>query len=148
MATLNGKNYKKVYVDKPSQKADKGEYNGHVKTLYDEITLAGDLGLGDEILLGKLPVGARVLSAVVKSPSLGSTGILDLGYKANGVDVEDQDGFVAAADAGGQAVQANGTGVAIGKKFDAETTVFAKVTEASDLGNGLTVQAWVHYIVD
>lgn len=147
MATLYGLNYAEAYNS--NGKYRPGEYNGHVKTLYDEHTFVADVNaVGDDILIGKLPAGARVLSTTIKSVSMGTTGIFELGYQANGVDSADTDGFDAAADAGGQAVQSDGDGVAIGKKFSAETIVQLQLTEATDSALGDTVKVWVNYIVD
>ena len=147
MATLYGLNYDETYNE--NGKYRPGEYNGHVKTLYDEHTFVEDVNaIGDDILIGKLPAGARVLATRVKSDSMGTTGIFELGYQANGVDVADTDAFDASIDAGGAAVQSDGDGVAIGKKFSAETIVQLQLTEATDSAIGDTVKVWVHYIVD
>ena len=151
MATDYGVNYNKAYVLVPAQKYGVGEFNGNTKTLFDEHTgNRAVYAIADIIKFGKLPKGARVLQATVKSASLGTTGIFTLGYPANGVDVADPDGFlvVAQGDAGGQAVQASGTGAAIGKKFTAETEVELVFTEASDVGTSKLIQCWVQYILD
>lgn len=147
MATLYGLNYAETYNS--NGKYRPGEYNGHVKTLYDEHTFVADVNaINDIIKIGKLPAGARVLATRVKSVSLGTTGIFELGYAANGVDSADADGFDAIVDAGGQAVQSDGDGVAIGKKFSVETEVQLNLTEATDSALGDTVKVWIHYIVD
>ncbi len=147
MATLYGLNYDEAYND--NGKYRPGEYNGHVKTLYDEHTFVADVNaINDIIKIGKLPAGARVLGTVVKAASSGTTGIVEFGYAANGVDSADADGFDAAADFGGQAVHSLGDGVAIGKKFSVETEVQLNLTEATDSALGDTIKAWVYYIVD
>lgn len=150
MSTLYGLNYNKVYNENGKVRA--GEFNGHVKTLYDEITFEDDvIALNSTIDLGKLPKGARVLSAVMKGASTGTTGKFELGYTANGVDAADPDAFIPTGvnlDTGGQAAQVSGNGDGIGKKFEAETKVQAKVTEATDNAEDVKIQCWIHYIVD
>lgn len=151
MTDLFGVNYKKVYQDDPSGKANKGEYNGHKKVLFDEHTFAADVNaIGDKIYIGKLPAGARVLKAVVKSPSLGTTGIVHLGHEASesGDITADADAFVVSADAGGQAVQDSGSGLGIGKRFDEAVTVLLELTEATDAAQDDKIQAWLEYVVD
>ena len=149
MTDLYGVNYTKAYVNKPSEKAGKGEYNGHVKVLFDEHTFVADVNsISDTVYIGKLPAGARVLAAYTICGSTGTTGIYNVGYRANGVDSADPDAFVVGADAGGQAVSEAGAGAALGKKFTAETTVLATLTEATDSASDVVVQVWVEYIVD
>lgn len=148
MADLYGANYTKVYVNKPSEKAGKGEFNGHVKTLYDEYTFLAEAGTSDVVYLGKLPAGARVVGGKVKCPSTGATGIFDLGYLANGVDAADADGFAAAVDPGAAAVLADLNGAAIGKKFTVETTIVADFSEVTASATGDVLQVWVEYIID
>lgn len=152
MAELLGKNATKI-ANKGL--ADKGEYNGHVKVFYDEIVLpAAVVAATDTIKLnGKLPKGARVLDAVVKSPSLGTTGIFSLGHAA-GKNMDgsaipaDPDAFIVAADAGGQAVLAKGDGAGIGKRFEGDLDIMLTATEATTTAEGMLVQAWLTYIVD
>lgn len=153
MATVYGKNYTKGYKDPTnnSAKMEKGSYNGHVKTLYDEYTFpANAFAANDIIKVGKLPAGARVIGASVKSPSLGTTGIFDLGnaVSADASVAADQDAFVAQADAGGQAVLAVGAGAGILKKYEVEVDVELKCTEVTTAASGLIIQCEVHYVVD
>ena len=150
MTDLYGVNYTKAYVNKPSEKAGKGEYNGHVKILFDEyvVPAANELATADFIYLGKLPKGARVIGGKVKCEAAGATGIFQIGYEANGVDAVDVDGFAAAVDPGAAAVLQELDGAAIGKKFLAETTVVLDVTEVTADAGGDTYQVWIQYIVD
>lgn len=141
MATVYGKNQTILNLEDGS-KIPAGEVGGEVKVAYDEFTLTGELALNDIIDLSlHLPIGARILNAVIAAPSMGATGIFALGTAA------DDDALVAAADAGGQRVVSVGAGVDIGKKLTAETKYQIKVTEATAAGLGLTVQAWVEYVV-
>ena len=150
MTDLYGSNYTKAYVNMPSEKAGKGEYNGHVKILFDEyvVPTANELATADFIYLGKLPKGARVLGGKVKTDAAGATGIFDIGYLANGVDAADADAFAASVDPGAAAVLQELNGAAIGKKFEAETTVLIDVTEVTADAGGDRIQVWIEYVVD
>ena len=113
MATLNGANYAKAFVNEPSEKIEQGDVNGRVRQAYEEYDLDG-LGVivanGDIIEGPRLPKGARVIEAYLESPNMGATGIFDLGWddvvdeSGSVVVAADQNGFVDQADAGGQAV--------------------------------------------
>lgn len=147
MSTLYGRNYDEVYNN--NGKVDPGEYNGHKKVLFEDYTFVAEASSADILKLGKLPKGARVLSATLKSPDLGGTGTIDVGTLANDEgDAADQDGFIAAADASGQAVQQAGSGANIGKKFSGETVVQAYFNGATGSATGKTIQVWIEYIVD
>ena len=113
MATLNGSNYAKAFVNEPSEKIEQGDVAGRIRLAYDEYdldTLAVIVANGDIIEGPRLPKGARVIHAELESPNMGATGIFDLGWgdvvDDNGTVVvaADQNGFVSQADAGGQAV--------------------------------------------
>ena len=127
-----------------------------IRDRYDSYTLAADLAVNDEILLADLPEGAKLLDAVVKSPSLGTTGILEMGIKASedrdgNTLAEDSDYLVDSADAGGQAVFARmgasaanlepGFGVTLGQA----TQPYLLCTEASDAGTGVKIEVAIYY---
>jgi hypothetical protein len=148
-ATLYSSNYQAAFVDANPSKFGKGEYNGTVECQYAEHTFAASVnGIGDIIKMGKLPAGARVLGTVVKCPSTGTTGKFEFGYAANGVDVIDEDAFDADADSGGAAIQSEGDGVGIGKKFTVATDTQLQLTEATDTAIGVVIQTWVFFVVD
>ncbi len=151
MADFNAKNYDLIN-SVPSKQADVGEVVGKMKVLFDEFTCGQNVyAISDKILVGaKLPKGARVLEAQLVSPSLGTTGIMQLGFLANGVDAEDLDAFIVSADAGGQAVKALIPAGAAGlhKKFEAETQLVINFTEASDAANGDKISVAIHYVMD
>ncbi len=135
MATFNGENYEKGYVNKPSEKIEKGELAGRKRLVFDKLTLSSALAVNDEILLPFIPASSIVTDAKIKiDKSLGATGIFELGHKANGVDAEDSDAFVVAADGGGQAAlkRANELNAGIFKRFSKETQLFLKCTEVMD----------------
>jgi hypothetical protein len=142
MAVKNGDNQT---IFQAGGKYPPGEYNGNVKMLMDTYTFPGAVfSASDFILIGTLPVGARVVGAGIRIPaSLGTTGIFDLGTDA------DPNGFVSGCDGGGQAaVKQSSTEALIGTKYSVETDVKLDCTEATDVATGLTVTAWVKYVVD
>lgn len=155
MATLNGTNYKKAYVDVPSVKIGPGEQFGDLHVAYEDYDLAtlGEIVANGDVILGpKLPAGARPVQAILQSPSMGATGIFDLGWQANGVDAADQNGLVDQADAGGQAVTKLATDTAGGpaglfKKFSVETQLVITCTEDTVNTTG-TIKAVVFYVVN
>lgn len=146
MSTLYGLNYDRAY--NKNRMMGVGEYNGHKKVMYDELTFAAEAANNDILKVGKLPKGARVLSCTVKSPDLGGTGTLNIGTPSNGVEAADADGFVVGADASGQAVQASGNGANIGVKFSAETDIEVTFVGATASATGKKLQVWTEYIVD
>lgn len=136
MATFNGDNYKKQYIDKPSEKIEKGESAGRKRIQFDKYLLDSALAVNDEILVGFLPPNSLVTDAKIKiDKSLGATGIFELGHKANASgDAEDSDAFVSNADAGGQSVlqRSSNANVGIHKRFGSETALFVTCTEVMD----------------
>lgn len=152
MATYNAENYEKGYVTKPSEKIEKGEVAGRKRLLFDVRVLDFAAAVNDEILCGFIPASSMVTDAKIKiNKSLGATGIFQAGYKANGVDAEDDSAFVAGADAGGQAVlqRAGAANAGIFKRFSEETQVFLKCTEVMD-GTVLdgVIQVEIEYVND
>lgn len=148
MAIVDSVNLVKVESN-PLDKIDMGEYNGKVRSLFDSYVFpANAFAANDEIDMISLPKNARVISAIVASPSLGTTGIFSLGHRANDDDAEDADAFVASADAGGQAVAAVGAGVGILKKYESETQLYLKCTEVTTAASGLEIKVAVQYVLD
>jgi len=151
MAIYNGINYAKQYVSKPSEKIDSGEVAGRKRLLLEKFDLTFAVLNGDTILGPKLPAGSIVTDAKIKiDKSLGATGIFQLGHLANGVDAADADAFIAAADAGGQAVLAR-LALEVGalKRFTKETQLVITCTEDMDgavLDGVLTVE--LEYVND
>jgi len=154
MANFNGVNYAKT-IAVPAQKANPGEINGRVKWLHESYTCVANVyAIGDIILGPKLPAGAKVIDALVRSPSLGTTGIIDLGFAAS-TDLDgtaitaDPNGLVSGADAGGQAVHKKmSTEAGFMQDFGAEAQVQAIFTEASDAADTLVIQFAVAYVID
>lgn len=150
MYMANAINYQ-LTQNVPSQKIPMGELNGKIRVMYDSYVFPADVfALNAEIDLGKLPAGARVIEALVKSVSLGTTGIFSLGHRANSELAEDADAFIAAADAGGQAAKALMPAGAAGLliKFASETQVYLKCTEATDSALNDKIEVLIQYVVD
>jgi len=146
MANLYGSNYSKAFVNVPSAKIEPGEYAGKMKVAYDEYDLDGlgvVLAANDIIYMMKIPAGSRILDAVISSPSLGTTGIVQLGT------IADPDRYIASADAGGQAVRAKMPAGAAGEfeELAVETQLALKCTEISTEITGI-VKVAVYYVMD
>lgn len=148
MATKFGVNHTLKYINNPAEKISAKQEFGKGRWIYDSFVFdANVMAANDIIKLMKLPKGAKVINAIVKAPSLGTTGIFDLGIEANGVDAADQDFLVVGADAGGQAVQKSAhvslaAGVFV--ELGAETQVVLKCTEATDAALGLMIEVAVN----
>lgn len=151
MAVFFSNEYKKAFVDKPSQSIEAGKYNGRIRNLYAECQVgAAELTAADSFIVGVLPEGARVVNCRVVSPDWGTTGEFVLGWKANAVDVADADGFLATVDANAAAVNAQMSGLIAGwqKKFSAPTEVELDVIEASTAMAGEVIKVQIEFVVD
>jgi hypothetical protein len=155
MAILNGDNYGANLDNFPPEKIAPSKINNEMGVLTEEITLAAELAVNDEVLGPFIPEGAKIIDAYVKiDSSTGAGGIVDLGYKA-GLDRdgnavgEDQNALVDQADAGGQAVleradqDSAGIGLIVGK---GGLQSFLKCTEATTTGTGVKVSYAISYI--
>ena len=144
MATLNADNYAKM-IAVPQEQIPAGEVSGKVRISYDEITLSAELAVNDLInVCAPIPANARIVDAVVKSPSLGTTGILKLGISS------DDDYFIASHDAGGAAActrMANEAGM-LAQDSDDLLQPILKCTEASDAGTGEKIQVAIHWVLE
>lgn len=107
MAIVNGVNYKAALVTVPPAKVHQGEWGGKELTMIDTYTMTGDAADGDIINMGRLPAGAKVLSARIFGADLGGTGTLKLGHTASndgsGSDSALANAYIKAADSSGQA---------------------------------------------
>lgn len=153
MAEVLSVNYTKAFSVQPPQKINVDEFVGRVRHYYDEYTLLAEIGLNDRILFNKLPAGARVIEARIVKASDGTTGQLDIGWDANGVDAVDQNGFFDGAtevDYGAGAISARMLTAAPGwnKKFGALTQVVGTAVEASTASVGDTFRLEMLYVVD
>ena len=153
MAILNGDNFDKQFVQKPSEKIEKGEVAGRKRLLLEHKLLDSALSVNDEILGLFIPASSIVTGAkIVVDKSLGATGIFEAGFKDNGTDgAEDSSAFVNLADAGGQAVNKRdgAANAGIYKRFAKDAQVFIKCTEVMDgavLDGTITLE--VEYVND
>ncbi len=152
LGTVYGANYTKAFNSNPPVMVAQGESGAKVKCLQDSYTLpTAVINVGDVVKLGalKLPKGAKVVDAIIACASLGTTGILKLGYEANGVDAADDDAFISSADAGGQAVMQhpNAGCAGIFKTLGAETQVVLGCSEIST-NNNVKIDVAVFYVLD
>lgn len=149
MATKYGVNHTLKYINVPSEKVKAKEETGKVRLAYDSFVFDAELAVTDVIKLMKLPKGAKVVDAIVKAPSLGATGIFDLGYEANGVDAADTNGFVSAADFGGAAAAKRmATEDGVFKEMGAESQVILTCTELTAAATGLKIEVAVFYVLE
>jgi hypothetical protein len=143
MATLSANNYGKM-IAVPMEQIPAGHVSGKQRIAYDEITLAAELAVNDIInVCAPLPANALIIGAVVVSPSLGTTGILDLGISS------DQNYFVDQADAGGAAVKkemASEAGLLVASANILQPQL--KCTEASTAGTGKKIQVLIKYVLE
>jgi hypothetical protein len=160
MALTNkyGVNYKAALVTVPPSRIHQGEYGGKQLSLIDTIVLDADAASGDVVKIGRLPAGAKVLSARVFGADLGATGTLKLGNSASmdgsGTDAAVDNSFITAADSSGQAYDVwDGTtaamrGAAIGvTRFTKEVDVELKFVGATSGATGALITVMLEYIV-
>jgi hypothetical protein len=145
MAAFYGSNYSSS-VAVPQEQIPAGEVSGKVRMCFDSFTCAQDVyAIADTIDMGKsLPIGARIVDAVVISESLGTTGIFDLGIKSGDVDY-----FVAGVDAGGQVDKqrmASEAGLLVQGAAVIQPCI--KFTEASDAADGKIIQMAIFYVLE
>lgn len=153
MATVKSDIYLKQNGEQlGNPKAEIGDVNGRIRSLYFSYTFAADvLSIADIVKLGQLPKGARIVGGKFYSDSLGTTGIMTVGWaaSADAVEAADPNGIFAAIDAGGQAVVFDAVATeAFGKKFAAKVDVQAVFTEASDAANGDSIKGVIEYVID
>lgn len=145
MAAFNGTNYASS-IAIPLEQLPVGEVSGKVRMCYDKFVCAQDIyAIGDTINMGQsLPIGARIVDAVVSCPSLGTTGIFNLGIEGGDVDY-----FVALVDAGGQADKqrmASEAGLLI--KGTAAIQPCIKFTEATDAADEVEIEMAIFYVLE
>jgi len=145
--------YQDAHVSEPSVKIEVGKNHGRVRRAYASITLAAELAVDDVIKFCKLPAGAYLVDARLIAPHDGTSGIVNVGWEANGVDAADEDGiFIGASegDLGAAALDAKLLGTAPGynKKFGAETIISAKCTEVTAASTGDKIQLELFYVLD
>ncbi len=130
------------------KKVPPGDGNGHTKNMSDSFLGAQAVyAIGDVIYMGaKIPKGAKVKHLSVKSESLGTTGIFEVGYAATEDSAEDSDALGTGYDAGGQAVATQT--VVLADKLTESKQVQIKFTEATQAASAKTIKVNVEYVVD
>ncbi len=154
MANRYGTNATNI-TNVPADKAGTGEIGGRVRWIYDELNYTALLANADVIYLGGLiPKGARVLDAILMFSDAGTTGSCNVGWlaSADGVEVADADGFMAAVNMNTAADTikasdnlANAPGIF--KKFAAPVQPVVTMTAAGDAATG-SVKLAICYIID
>jgi len=153
MSDLYTVEYQNAYISEPSVKNEVGKDHGRVRRMYASITLAAELAVNDVIKMFKLPAHSYIVDARIIAPDDGTSGIVNVGWEANGVDAADEDGiFIGASevDFGAGAIDNKLLGTAPGynKKFGAETLISAKCTEVTVASSGDTIQLELFYVLD
>ena len=154
MATIYSDQYQDAYVDVPSNKIGRGEFNAKVHIIYFSHTVTAAPSNGDVLKLCKLPKGARVLNAVLSHGDLGTAGTLNLGWAASDDAVEsaDADGLIASIDVATAAAivtMHEQTGAAVPgllKQFAAEVDVQLDIATAWTATSG-SIKGYIEYVV-
>jgi hypothetical protein len=158
LTNVYGNNYNDAYVESPQTKIHQGERGGRVKVMYESFTFDADGAASETVYLGRLPKGAKVLSARVFGPDLGGTGTSELGNSASvdgsATDAADVDAFIDAIDHSGQAFDVSDSassqrGPAIGLvRFSTEVNVIWTLTGATSGATSKIVYMILTYVVD
>jgi hypothetical protein len=158
LTNVYGTNYKSAYVTVPNSKIHQGEAGGRVRCLYESFTFDADGGASETVYMGRLPAGAKVLSARVFGVDMGGTGTAELGNSASvdgsATDAADVDSFLDAIDHSGQAfdvsdLTASQRGPAIGLvRFTREVNVILTLTGATSGATGKVYYMIMTYIVE
>jgi len=153
MSTLYGVNATKMDVTVPSVKVNVNEQHGRLRVSYDLYEAAGAVAINDVIKVGKIPAGAKVYDAILKTDDLGSVGVFDLGWGASaaGGEVADPDGFLSGVDvktaAQVSSLAIDGIATAGGyKTFSEAVDVEILATTATDAGG--TIEVIIYYALD
>ena len=97
MATHYMDNYKKAYVNRPTEKIPTGEVSGEIKFAYDEITFDGEITAADVLKTSlRVTKGAKIISAGILAPAGLGAGSFSLGRTAIGAVAADPDSLIAA----------------------------------------------------
>lgn len=155
MATARIAANRTKHVTVGSDKVVEGDSGGKIKHVFDSYTLpAAILAVNDTIDIFEIPVGARIVEATISCISLGTTGIMDLGWTAstNGTTVADANGFISASDAGGQAVTTQMTAQlampGFLKKFDNAGCVIQLIATEASTETAVVINFSISYVID
>lgn len=164
--TLKGANRLAWATTVPESKTNYGQENGGVRFSYDQYTWATDSVIGDIVTLMRLPAGATIIDVLVYSNDNGSAGQYDIGYLSSNTtdEASDDDAFCnefnpegtagnvfsifGAGLQGGTGVgDVSCTNVVPFKRLAAPVDVRITVTEASNVGTGVTIKVGVLFAI-
>lgn len=158
MSTVYSDQYQQAYVTVPVDKIDPPDHESRVRFSYFSYTAAGALVISTIIKLCKIPKGARVLDAVIKSADLGTVGTLDLGWAASAeldstgtaVEASSGTGFINAMDVhtAADVIKASDNQAApagVLKKFSAEVDLQINVSAATDAAGAIS--GYIAYVL-
>lgn len=137
----------------PAQLIEQADVGGRVHAAYESWAVpTAAISVNSTVDMMILPAGARVIGVLISSPDQGTTGLVTLGYKANGVDSADAAGFLTTVDVKTAAIFQSSDALVLKrggmlKKFSVQTQVQLKITEAFDVGTG-SIEVVVNYILD
>lgn len=83
MASVYGANYTNIFQTYPSVKVDVTDWHAKIRNVYDNYTQTAGavLAVGDKVYMGRLPAGAKIVSAQLVANDWGATGVADVGYE-------------------------------------------------------------------
>ena len=153
MATIKGVNATKIAAE-PKQFVAPGQAGGKIQVIYDTYTVTAAIDTTDFLLMGsKIPAGARVVDAIVKSSDLGGTGDINVGWLVSddAVEAADADGFFAALDVNAVADGYSMIGSAFGnnaglfKKFESSVQAVIAPSEITTATSG-DISLAIYYV--
>lgn len=145
MATLNADNYKKAYVNRPTEKIPTGEVSGEIKFAYDEITLTGEVTAGDVIKTAlRVTKGAKVISAGIFAPAL-TAGSFSMGRPASALNVADPDSLIASTSFASAAIaRESAASVDLLNDIQEDEIIFELAcTVTTTAGTGKKIKVWI-----
>jgi hypothetical protein len=143
MATIYSKQYKKAFIDVPSEKIERGEYRGKPEVVYFEHTLAADVANADILKLFKMPKGGRLLDFQIQQNALGGSCAGNIGWAAGENDSAVANGIAAAVDLSSAAVDTLDVSAAGRyKQFVDEVDVQIAFTAASSSATGKVIKGY------
>lgn len=158
LTITTGINYTAAYVTVPSSKYNAGDNKGGVRVMYEKFTFDADGAASETVIMGRLPAGAKVLSARVFGVDMGATGTAELGNSVSvdgsATDALDVDSFLDAIDHSGQAFDVVDSasaqrGPAIGLiRFATEVNVILTLTGATSGATGKSYYMILTYTIN
>ena len=155
MASNFGANYTNILETVPSVKVAAKDWHGKGRSVFDSfVQPAVVLAIGDKIFMGRLPAGAKIKKAILRTTDFGATGIVDVGY--NYVDAalvasNVENGIFSAADINTKADTFVMSDADAASSFMVEllgeADVVIKVTTATDATGG-TLKLLVEYVLE